>query len=380
MLINTLLTRYKSLFYAKKHFPIHLIALLLTGCITDFIPEVKGTRDILVVEGTITNGTSIFRLSRSVSITDTLKGDHMITDAWLGVERDDGLIIPATNLGHGSYSVATGELDPQASYRLRFTIGDKPYHSTFLSPVETAAIDSVTYRKKGLGKPLEILVSTQGEKKGSPYYRWNYWETWEIKAPIFAKHGYIDGKLTQFSMLTSLNTYYCWGRDSSKIMLLETTDKLSENRVDRKKLFEIPCDDERISILYHLRVSQTQLHEEAYDYFRAMQEAIERTGDLFSLVMSGGENGNVFNDNDPDELIIGYVDVATTTWTELFIPYDFDLYEPKPEYCTIFEQGKDVQAWVDYDKKTFSTFPCVDCRTRLHASKERPEGWPTDHY
>lgn len=380
MLINTLLTRYKSLFYAKKHFPIHLIALLLTGCITDFIPEVKGTRDILVVEGTITNGTSIFRLSRSVSITDTLKGDHMITDAWLGVERDDGLIIPATNLGHGSYSVATGELDPQASYRLRFTIGDKPYHSTFLSPVETAAIDSVTYRKKGLGKPLEILVSTQGEKKGSPYYRWNYWETWEIKAPIFAKHGYIDGKLTLFSMLTSLNTYYCWGRDSSKVMLLETTDKLSENRVDRKKLFEIPCDDERISILYHLRVSQTQLHEEAYDYFRAMQEAIERTGDLFSLVMSGGENGNVFNDNDPDELIIGYVDVATTTWTELFIPYDFDLYEPKPEYCTIFEQGKDVQAWVDYDKKTFSTFPCVDCRTRLHASKERPEGWPTDHY
>lgn len=364
----------------KKYFPILLIALLLTGCITDFIPEVKGTRDILVVEGTITNGTSIFRLSRSVSITDTLKGDHMITDAWLGVERDDGLIIPATNLGHGSYSVATGELDPQASYRLRFTIGDKPYHSTFLSPVETAAIDSVTYRKKGLGKPLEILVSTQGEKKGSPYYRWNYWETWEIKAPIFAKHGYIDGKLTLFSMLTSLNTYYCWGRDSSKVMLLETTDKLSENRVDRKKLFEIPCDDERISILYHLRVSQTQLHEEAYDYFRAMQEAIERTGDLFSLVMSGGENGNVFNDNDPDELIIGYVDVATTTWTELFIPYDFDLYEPKPEYCTIFEQGKDVQAWVDYDKKTFSTFPCVDCRTRLHASKERPEGWPTDHY
>lgn len=181
-------------------------------------------------------------------------------------------------------------------------------------------------------------------------------------------------------MLTSLNTYYCWGRDSSKVMLLETTDKLSENRVDRKKLFEIPCDDERISILYHLRVSQTQLHEEACDYFRAMQEAIERTGDLFSLVMSGGENGNVFNDNDPDELIIGYVDVATTTWTELFIPYDFDLYEPKPEYCTIFEQGKDVQAWVDYDKKTFSTFPCVDCRTRLHASKERPEGWPTDHY
>lgn len=152
----------------KKYFPILLIALLLTGCITDFIPEVKGTRDILVVEGTITNGTSIFRLSRSVSITDTLKGDHMITDAWLGVERDDGLIIPATNLGHGSYSVATGELDPQASYRLRFTIGDKPYHSTFLSPVETAAIDSVTYRKKGLGKPLEILVSTQGEKRGRP--------------------------------------------------------------------------------------------------------------------------------------------------------------------------------------------------------------------
>ena len=45
---------------------VSLALLSLAACITDFTPEVKGVSGILVVDGTITDGESVFRLSRSV--------------------------------------------------------------------------------------------------------------------------------------------------------------------------------------------------------------------------------------------------------------------------------------------------------------------------
>ncbi|MBD9081711.1 MAG: DUF4249 family protein, partial [Parabacteroides distasonis] len=46
---------------------------MLAACITDFTPEVKGVRGILVVDGMITGEESEFRISRSVGILDNLR-------------------------------------------------------------------------------------------------------------------------------------------------------------------------------------------------------------------------------------------------------------------------------------------------------------------
>lgn len=78
------------------------LCALLASCVSDFTPEVKGVSGILVVDGAITNSESLFTLSRSVCITDTLWGDEGITNAVLAVERSDGTILPAENEGKGS--------------------------------------------------------------------------------------------------------------------------------------------------------------------------------------------------------------------------------------------------------------------------------------
>ena len=59
----------------KKHpmIFVSLALLSLAACVTDFTPEVEGVSGILVVDGTITDGESVFRLSRSVSILDTTR-------------------------------------------------------------------------------------------------------------------------------------------------------------------------------------------------------------------------------------------------------------------------------------------------------------------
>ena len=354
---------------------------LLAGCISDFTPEVKGTAGILVVDGMITTGESVFRLSRSISITGDSRDKDTITDARVSVERSDGMLFEARQDEKGVYKIQNGELDFNLAYRLNLTVDNKQYQSTFLKPLFTPEIDSLNYRKKGREEPVSVHVSTHAEKDASSYYRWSYRENWEVMASLYGDAGWLDGKFMLFNPHTANNTYHCWVKDSSKILLLGTTEKLAENRLMGHKLFEIASADERLSVLYHVEILQMQIRKEAYNYFKMLQEEIERTGSLFSPVMSAGDNGNIFNLSDPDELVIGYVEVASVTRKDMYLSHDMDLYVPdKVEYCEVFSKNSSMGglAWYHYpDSKTYPR--CVDCR-QGKATKQRPEWWTNDHY
>lgn len=350
-------------------------------CITDFTPEVKGLDGILVVDGMITSGESVFRLSRSISIMGDSRDKDTIFNAVLNIERSDGVLFEARQDEKGVYKIQNGELDPSLAYRLNLTVDNKRYQSTFLKPLFTQEIDSLSYQKKGREEPVTIHVSSHGGKDASLYYRWSYRENWEVQAPLYANYGEINGKLMYFNLHTSDNTYHCWAKDSSTILLLGTTEKLAENRVAEHKLFEIASTDERLSVLYHVEVSQMQIRKEAYDYFKMLQEEVERTGGLFSPVMSAGDNGNIFNLSDPDELVIGYVEVASVTRKGMYLSHDMDLYVPdKVELCKIFSKDYPMKDLVWYNYPETKTYPeCVDCR-QGKATKNRPSWWPNDHY
>lgn len=58
-------------------------------CITDFTPEVKG------LDGMITSGESVFRLSRSISIMGDSRDKDTIFNAALNIERSDGVLFEA---------------------------------------------------------------------------------------------------------------------------------------------------------------------------------------------------------------------------------------------------------------------------------------------
>lgn len=366
----------------RKLFLCLFLLPVLIGCITDFAPEVEGVSEILVVDGTITDGESVFRISRSVGILDDLRENDTITDARVSVERSDGVLFEARQEEKGIYKVRNGKLDPGLSYRMNLAVEGKSYQSAFLKPLFTPEIDRLSYQKKGREEPVTIHVSSLAGKDSPPYYRWSYKENWEVQSPLYANAREDGaGNVIWHNPYTSENLYHCWVKDSSKILLIGTTEKLAENRLAEHKLFEIPAADERLSVLYHVEVSQMQIRKEAYDYFKMLQEEIERTGSIFSPVMSAGDNGNIFNTSDPDELVIGFVEVTASTRKEMYLSYEDDLYVPdKIIPCEIFSKDFPMVglAWYRYpDSKTYPR--CVDCR-KGKATKQRPEWWPNDHY
>ena len=365
-----------------------IITVLLSGCIDAYNPEgVEEISDLLVIEGTITDNESVFYLRTSVGISEKLTSQETIDNAIVYVEKENGEKLPGIFQGQGAYLVTTGILDAGMKYRLLVDIKGEEYRSDFLSPLFTPEIDSIAPLKKGQGEPVYMCVYTHDPNNQSRYYLWSYNEIWEVKTELFANYGHLDHEYPQeFTLSTSENTYYCWGRDNSKIMLLGSTDKLSENVIYQKRLNEISCSNDRLSILYYILVKQNQIRKEAYDYYSNIQKNIEQTGSIFTPVPSE-VRGNILCTTSPERPVIGYIDVSTTMNIELFVPVSMGFYEAPIGSCHLFitdeEDYYPAYGYYQYDPRSSTNFyapkQCVDCRLKEKATKNKPDFWPTDH-
>jgi hypothetical protein len=389
------------------------ICFCLPGCIDEYHPQgIDQAGGFLIVDGTITDGESVFRLSRSVGINTSLDSAVIVTNASLYVETDKGERIDGRHserwiteqdrnsnnplatvqslVDQGVYTVPTGALDLGTQYRLHISVDGEEYESTFLKPLDTPEIDSLSVTKKGQGEPVVLSVTTHGTPEQSLYYRWSFYETWEVKSEYalwgYFPSGIIDPEghgLIWFNVLPQSqdNFYYCWGRDSSKAILVATAGQLTENRVYQYPLIKIPCKDERLSLLYHIDVRQTAIRQEAYDYFENLRLNVEQTGSIFSPI-PGELNGNMRCITYPDRPVIGYVEVTKSTWKDLYVPENGLYYEPIPtnEWGGCYWQRLRPPVLPFPDDFSPLGKGCYDCRYKNQSSKDRPPLWPTEHY
>lgn len=381
---------------AKTLFITGTICLIsgIQSCISDYShPGIKELSNILIVESTITDGTTHVKLTRSVGLLSDIKTSKTVDNAAIHVETADGSFKQqCQSTGNGNYTIETGSLNMAAEYRLVISADGKEYASSFLKPITTPEIDSITWVKRGPGEPIYMCVSTHGPEDATPYYRWSYKENWEVKAEFFANAAWIFAPsgtktLIWYDLYSANNIYYCWGNDNSKTILLESSEKMSSNIIIQKKLVEIPATDDRLSILYHIDVQQTALRKEAYNYLLNIQKNIEQTGGIFSS-MPSETSGNISCISDPNTPVIGYVEVATTTEKALYIPESVGIYEPVVTSCANMIT-EDFDSFPSYALLQYPTAAgmstlyipsaCVNCTFKNKATKNKPAWWPTSH-
>ena len=71
------------------HWWLGALLLLLSACVTDYEPKgLEQVRDLLVVDGIITNGETTIKLRRSVGLTDDFTEDEFVNNAKVVVERE----------------------------------------------------------------------------------------------------------------------------------------------------------------------------------------------------------------------------------------------------------------------------------------------------
>ncbi|MCC8095880.1 MAG: DUF4249 domain-containing protein [Tannerellaceae bacterium] len=227
----------------KKY--LHIVTLCififsLYGCIEYFEHAgVKTVSGLLVVEGTIDHEETIIKLSRSGYIGTTIAEYEYVENAEVYVESRDGFRSEAgIYTDKGEYIIQNGLLSSSTEYRLFISLEGEEYISTFHAPLFTPEIElSITKEKEGA--PVYVYVSTQDPQNQSPYYRWEYKENWEVHADLYANvtvvmFGASIKEIIRHDIETPNNKYHYWGADSSKMFILDSTEKLTENVIRQK--------------------------------------------------------------------------------------------------------------------------------------------------
>jgi hypothetical protein len=364
-----------------------VVALVFpAGCVTLYDAVMPGELNrILVVEGFITDDTTVIMLSRTVDLTVGMIHPVYVEGATLRVECSDGSVTAASeSLGDGRYAICTGVLSPDVQYRLHILLDDgEEYRSDFLTPLSTP--DFELGWKKEPPFRLHIDVSTRGDRDDPGYYMWSYREDWEIAAEELA-----DSFLWQDVMYTSTEDYYyCWRKDSSRALILHTTENLTDNVVNGKILTTMACDNQRLTVLYRIAVRQNLLRKESWLYFSNLQKNVEQTATVFTPIPSEIK-GNITCITRPEKPVIGLVEVSTTVRRDLFISREeaYDESIAIPWSCA--PQDTVPSPWI-YARAYFPpvlpskepviilrNMQCLDC-TWKQGSKEKPAFWPNDH-
>lgn len=363
-----------------------ILLLLLTGCVTKFMPDIDESRELLVVEGMITdqNETNTIRLTKSSpldrknTIKPVLKCNLTLSDdegnSWQLKEKGNGYYITDSLLFKGVIG---------RSYTLRInTRNSLPNGFSYVSdPVEmkpVPEINNLYFERVLIARQTDeavekegcnILLDTRDAGEGCTHFRWDYSETWAIGLPY------------------DVTNRYCWVTNNSSQILIKNTSHLNQNNISRFPVTFISNETDRLRQRYSILVRQYSISEDEYNFWSKMQNIAEQTGTLYDI-MPSSVPGNMYCVEDPSEKVLGYFSVSAKKTRRIFIEEFFsgltDLYKDCP-IDTVGPTGHipnlGITVWIivdgSYNKPPFRVLTdkkgCADCTVR--GTTVKPAFW-----
>lgn len=374
------------------------LLLLAMGCKENFDPPYTApTNGYLVVDGVINSGagSTTIRLTRSVSLADSasLKNE---TGAQVSVEGEDNSSFILAEVAAGTYSINQLSLSNAVKYRLHIVTNDsRQYFSDYRSVIRTPAIDNIRWEQPS---DLQLFVNTHDPLNNTWYYQWEFTETWEFHVAFMPQVKYIKNAsgipytvdyIFPLTQGVDDTKYTCWQSESSRTLLIGSSAKLSKDSIDLP-IQLIPNASWKLSVLYSILVKQHAVSKVGYDFLLRMKKNTESTGTLFDAQPSE-LNGNIHSLSDPNEVVIGYIEVADVVEKRIFIKQGDLKNWGYREYCVETEVPNvpdSVQAFSSlsptivnkYDNSggiltyNVAQASCVDCT--LRGSNVKPSFWP----
>jgi hypothetical protein len=303
----------------KYIFPL-LFLLFISSCITQFIPETDEDKDLLVVEGLITDqpGVNTVKLSKSLPLggkaaLKPLKGCIVTLSDNIGNSFKFKETVTGTYVTDASqFRGRVGLL-----YTLHVTTASgTTYHNFESYPMEmkpVPAIDSIFYKKITLrdqfanyseAEGCQIYLNTYDPLNQCNFYRWEYSETWEFRLPYFVPNN------------------RCWISANSGEINVKSTVALSEDRIVSYPLKYISNSTDRLKVKYSILVNQYSLNEPEFDYWEKLKNIGEQVGGLYDMIPAEVPSNLICLDN-PDEKVLGFFSVSALSSKRIFIEENF---------------------------------------------------------
>jgi hypothetical protein len=364
------------------------IFLILAGCISQFIPKTSEDKQLLVVEGLITDqpGPNTIKLSRSLPL-GTKSSANPVIGCIVSISDDNSHTYFLSETDPGTYITDSSQFQGSIGrfYTLHINTNNSVNNHTYESiPVElkpVPPIDSVYYEKvtirAGTGtsaaeEGAQIYLNTQDPSSQCKFFRWEFTETWEFILPYA-----VPNKI-------------CWVSSNSNMINIKNTSAISEDKIVRYPLNFISNQTDRLTVKYSILVNQYSLNEDEYQYWDKLQNMSQQVGSLYDIIPSS-VSSNVFSLDNPSEKVLGYFSVSARSSRRIFIkdhfagqpePYSADnciadtIYGGKPP------QGLNTSIWIiitslmpPYVVTTYSK-GCYDCTVR--GTNVEPSFWTDD--
>ncbi len=337
-----------------------LVLLLMVSCIDplDFRSSEQGEH--LVVEGSFTNDPSLnyVRLSYSKPYADPYT--QFVLDAEVYVTSAEGERYRFANDGDDGNYFPVQPLEAAGvvghTYTLHIEVNGKAYESSPITLKKPVPIDSVRfevdeqvysfpgYKERKVWPGYSVQVGYQDPADEKNFLRWTFSSQYEVSTQ---PRDYLDS-LTGLPKPKDCCARCFLTERLNKFKVV--TDRLTNGQqvINQEVLF-IPFY-RYLSKKHKLTVYQHTITEEAYEFFRIMEQQKEATGTVFDPPPAE-VHGNVYNVNDEDEQVVGYFDASTVSKQEITILSE-EIDYPVPEF-----------RWPD------------DCRALPGATTEIPKDW-----
>jgi hypothetical protein len=367
-----------------------MIMLLINSCITQFIPETNEVKEMLVVEGLITDraGTNTVNLSKSlplgkkseasplsgcsVYITDDLGKSYGLSETQAGTYSTDS----ATFRGQVGRTYTLNIISYQGSFRKSYL--SSPMEMKPVPPIDSLYYEKTVIRERYLYNPgiqgCQIYLDTHDPENNCRYFRWDYSETWVLRLPF------------------SIENKKCWISENSSNINIQSTAAYKESSIKRFPINYITNVTDRLKTKYSILVNQYSLNEDEYAYWRKVQNISEGTGGLFDVIPASVPS-NIKCVESLDDKVLGYFSVSASSSKRIYIKDDFaGIIDPYADCITdtIYGDGDipglGTSTWVLFETPGAGFNPhtrvitdkkgCADCTVR--GTIQKPSFWTGD--
>jgi Domain of unknown function (DUF4249) len=359
------------------------LLLLLNSCITTFIPKTGDNKEMIVVDGLITDqpGKNTIKLSRSLPLGNG-NTPIPVKGCIVTVTDDLGNTFNFTETAAGTYTSDSAEFQGSIGRLYTLHINTNSYsnnHNYESYPMEmkpVPPIDSVYYEKVTITEPdkwnflqegCQVYLDTHDPTNQCKYYRWKFIETWEFHLPF-----YVPNRI-------------CWISANSELINIKNTSVIEKDQINRYPLNFISNQTDRLLIKYSILVNQYSLNDQEYLYWEQLQKLSEQVGSLYDIIPASVTN-NIYCLDDPNEKVLGYFSVSANSSKRIFIKDHFlgVVNKYTIDYCgvdtipkngpipglnqSVWLIGESGNSWiVTYSRE------CVDCTVR--GTNMRPDYW-----
>lgn len=357
-----------------------LLLFLLTGsCVEKFVPVTEEEKELLVVQGLLTDQQEPDTIKLSKSLPLGRKNNaRPVSGASLTISDDVGNYFYLHEIAKGIYIVPSFYTKSSGRiYTLHIRINNLTYESDPVEMKPVPLIDSVYYEKINIEKPYQyfkgvdacqIYLNTHDTANKCKFYRWDFSETWILRLRF------------------PVENQTCWITENSHYINVKSTAAFNESRVKRFPLNYISNVTDRLQTKYSILVNQYSLTEEEYNYWDKLQNITAQVGSLYDIIPASVP-GNMHCLESPGEKVLGYFSVSAKTSKRIFIKDDFEGIIDHYGNCIkdtipyIDPPGLGETVWILDDEKyhiapyrvTTSDKGCADCTVR--GSKFKPWYW-----